>query len=152
MTMHARLNMAQAAPDAVKAMRALSGFSKEAGLEKSLIELINIRASQINGCAFCLNMHVRDARAAGEKDERLALVAAWRDAPVFSGRERAALAWTEALTRLSPEGVDDPVYDEARKHFSEAEMVKLSLAVAVINSWNRLMIGFRIPPDVEARR
>ncbi len=150
--MNARLNMAQAAPDAVKAMRALSSFSKEAGLEKSLIELINIRASQINGCAFCLNMHVRDARAAGEKDERLALVAAWRDAPVFSARERAALAWTEALTRLAPEGVDDPLYAEARKHFSEAEMVKLSLAVAVINSWNRLMIGFRIPPDLEVRR
>jgi AhpD family alkylhydroperoxidase len=150
--MHARLNMAQAAPDAVKAMRALSGFSKEAGLEKSLIELINIRASQINGCAFCLNMHVRDARAAGEKDERLALVAAWRDAPVFSDRERAALAWTEALTRLSPESAPDELYNQARKHFSEAEMVKLSLAVAVINSWNRLMIGFRIPPEVEARR
>ncbi len=150
--MQARLNMAQAAPDAVKAMRTLSGFSKEAGLEKSLIELINIRASQINGCAFCLNMHVRDARAAGEKDERLALVAAWRDAPVFSDRERAALAWTEALTRLSPEGAPDELYNQARKHFSEAEMVKLSLAVAVINSWNRLMIGFRIPPEVEARR
>lgn len=150
--MQARLNMAQAAPDAVKAMRTLSGFSKEAGLEKSLIELINIRASQLNGCAFCLNMHVRDARAAGEKDERLALVAAWRDAPVFSDRERAALAWTEALTRLSPEGAPDELYDQARKHFSEAEMVKLSLAVAVINSWNRLMIGFRIPPEVEARR
>jgi AhpD family alkylhydroperoxidase len=150
--MHARLNMAQAAPDAVKAMRALSGFSKEAGLEKSLIELINIRASQINGCAFCLNMHVRDARAAGEKDERLALVAAWRDAPVFSDRERAALAWTEALTRLSPESAPDELYNQARKHFSEAEMVKLSLAVAVINSWNRLMIGFRIPPEVEGRR
>jgi AhpD family alkylhydroperoxidase len=150
--MHARLNMAQAAPDAVKAMRALSGFSKQAGLEKSLIELINIRASQINGCAFCLNMHVRDARAAGEKDERLALVAAWRDAPVFSDRERAALAWTEALTRLSPESAPDELYNQARKHFSEAEMVKLSLAVAVINSWNRLMIGFRIPPEVEGRR
>ena len=150
--MQARLNMAQAAPDAVKAMRALSGFSKEAGLEKSLIELINIRASQINGCAFCLNMHVRDARAAGEKDDRLALVAAWRDAPVFSDRERAALAWTEALTRLSPEGAPDELYNQARKHFSEAEMVKLSLAVAVINSWNRLMIGFRIPPEVEGRR
>ncbi|HEX9465689.1 MAG TPA: carboxymuconolactone decarboxylase family protein [Alphaproteobacteria bacterium] len=150
--MQARLNLAQAAPDAVKAMRALSGFSKESGLEKSLIELINIRASQLNGCAFCLNMHTREARAAGESDERLHLVAAWRDAPVFSERERAALAWTEALTRLSPDGVADEIYDATRRHFSEAEMVKLSLGVAVINSWNRLMIGFRVPAQVETRR
>jgi AhpD family alkylhydroperoxidase len=150
--MNARLNMTQAAPDAYQAMRALSGYVKASGLEPSLYELINIRVSQINGCAFCLNMHARDARAHGETEARLHLLAAWRDAPVFTDRERAALAWAEALTRLGPDGVPDEVYDDVRRQFSEEEMVKLSLSVAVINSWNRLMIGFRIPPQIEAAK
>lgn len=150
--MKARLNMSQAAPDAYQAMRTLSGYAKTSGLEPSLYELVNIRVSQINGCAFCLAMHARDARAHGESEQRLHLVAAWRESPVFNDRERAALAWAEALTRLGPEGVSDEIYDAARRQFSEQEMVKLSLSVAVINSWNRLMIGFRVPPQVESAK
>ena len=146
--MKARLNMTQAAPEAAQAMRALSGYAKKSGLEPSLYELINIRVSQINGCAFCLGMHSKDARAHGETEARLHLLAAWREAPMFSERERAALAWAEALTQIGPAGVPDALYDEARRNFSEEEMVKLSLTVAVINSWNRLMIGFRVPPQV----
>lgn len=150
--MNARLNMTQAAPDAYQAMRTLSGYAKTSGLEPSLYELINIRVSQMNGCAFCLNMHARDARAHGETEARLHLLAAWREAPVFTERERAALAWAEALTRLGPDGVPDEIYDAARRQFSEEEMVKLSLAVAVINSWNRLMVGFRVPPQIDTAK
>lgn len=146
--MTARLNMAQAAPEAVKAMRALSTYSKEAGLEPALLELINIRASQINGCAFCLQMHTRDARAHGETEPRIYLLDAWQEAPLYTERERAALAWTEALTRLGPESVPAALYEQTRQQFSEADMVKLSLAIAVINSWNRLMIGFAVPPQL----
>lgn len=148
--MKARLMMAQAAPDAVQAMRALSNYVKTSGLEPTLYELINMRVSQINGCAFCLAMHSADAREHGETEARLHLLPAWRETPLYTGRERAALAWAEALTRLGPESAPDELYDEARRHFSEEEMVKLSLTVAVINSWNRLMIGFRVPPQVAA--
>ena len=150
--MKARLNMTQAAPEAAQAMRALSGYVKASGLEPSLYELINIRVSQINGCAFCLHMHARDARTHGEAEARLHVLAAWREAPVFTERERAALAWAEALTELGPDGVPDELYEQARRQFSEEEMVKLSLTVAVINSWNRLMIGFRVPPQIEAAK
>jgi AhpD family alkylhydroperoxidase len=148
--MTARLNMGQAAPETYKAMRTLSSYSRQAGLEPSLIELIDIRASQINGCAFCLHMHTRDARAHGETEERIYLLEAWREAPVYTERERAALEWTEALTTLDGRGVPDAVYDAVKRHFSDDEMVKLSLAIAVINSWNRLMIGFQVPPQIEA--
>ena len=150
--MKARLMMAQAAPDVLKAMRALSEFSKTSGLEPSLIELVNIRASQMNGCAFCLNMHTRDARARGETEERMHLLNTWREAPIYSERERAALAWTEALTRLPPDGVPETLYQATRQHFSEQEMARLSLAIAVINSWNRLMIGFAVPPQLESAK
>ncbi len=150
--MKARLNMTQAAPEAAQAMRALSGYVKTSGLEPSLYELINMRVSQINGCAFCLAMHSRDARAHGETEARLHLLPAWRETPLYSERERAALAWAEALTKIGPEGVPDAIYDEARRHFSEEEMVKLSLIITVINSWNRLMIGFRVPPQIEASK
>ena len=148
--MQARLNWTQAAPDAYKAMSALSNFSGNTGLEKSLLELVKIRASQINGCAFCLAMHTRDARAQGESEERIYLLDAWRESPGFSERERAALAWTEAMTRLGPEGVPDEVFETARAQFSEAELANLSIAVVVINSWNRLQIAFRVPPAVKS--
>ena len=113
------------------------------GLEASLLELVKMRASQINGCAHCLDMHSKDARAAGETEQRLYLLNAWREAPFYSARERAALAWTEALTLVSESQVPDTVYEEARRHFSEQELVDLSLAIVAINGWNRLAIGFR---------
>jgi AhpD family alkylhydroperoxidase len=147
--MHARLSMTKASPEAYQAMLAFSNFSKTSGIEPALAELVKIRASQINGCAFCLHMHVRDARAKGETEERIYLLDAWREAPLFSDRERAALAWTEAMTRLGPDGVPDTVFETVRQHFSETEIVNLSLIIVGINSWNRLMIGFRVPPAVK---
>ncbi len=150
--MKARLNLRQAAPDAYQAMLALSTYAKRSGLEPSLLDLVDVRASQINGCAFCLAMHLHEARARGESEERLLLLDAWRETPLYTERERAALAWTEALTRLGPEGVSDEVYEELRRHFSEEEIAKLSLKIVVINSWNRLMIGFRTPPAIKTGR
>jgi AhpD family alkylhydroperoxidase len=116
---------------------------KESGLKPSLIELVRTRASQINGCAFCLHMHTRDARAHGESDERLYLLDAWRESPLYTERERAALAWTEAVTLVAATHVPDAAYDEARRHFSEGELVRLTHLVATINVWNRIAISFR---------
>jgi AhpD family alkylhydroperoxidase len=141
--MKPRLNPYQAAPDAMKAVAALETYVKGSGLEASLIELIKMRASQINGCAYCLDMHARDARAKGESEQRLYLLDAWRESPLYSDRERAALAWTEAVTLVSQTRVPDEVYEEARRHFSEEELVKLTVAVAAINAWNRIAISFR---------
>lgn len=148
--MSARLSLAKAAPEALKAMRALSAFVDGCGLEKSLLELVKIRASQINGCAFCLKMHIDLARKLGESDDRLFLLSAWHETPLYSARERAALAWTEALTRIADGGVADALYAQAREHFSETELANLSVAVSLINSWNRLMIAFAVPPAVDA--
>ena len=141
--MKPRLNPYQAGPDAMKAVAALETYVKSSGLEASLIELIKMRASQINGCAYCLDMHARDARAKGESEQRLYLLDAWRESPLYSDRERAALAWTEAVTLVSQTRVPDEVYEEARRHFSEEELVKLTVAVAAINAWNRIAISFR---------
>jgi AhpD family alkylhydroperoxidase len=138
-----RLNPYQAAPDAMKAMAALESYVANCGLERSLIELVKTRASQINGCAFCLHMHTRDARAQGETEERLYLLDAWRESPLYSDRERAALGWTEAVTLVSQTHVPDAVFEEARRHFDEAELAKLTLLIATINAWNRLAISFR---------
>ncbi|HXG63465.1 MAG TPA: carboxymuconolactone decarboxylase family protein [Blastocatellia bacterium] len=143
-------NLSQVAPGALKAMLALSNYVNNCGLEHALQELVKIRASQINGCANCLHMHTRDARAQGETEERIYLLDAWREAPVYTERERAALAWTEALTLVTEGGVPDEVYEEARKHFTEEELVNLSLLVATINGWNRLNIAFRVVPEVKA--
>jgi AhpD family alkylhydroperoxidase len=115
------------------------------GLERKLRELVKLRASQINGCAYCVDMHTKDARAIGEDEQRLHLVAVWREAPVFMTRERAALAWTEALTLLSETGAPDDVYDAMASEFDPAEQVALSLAIVAINGWNRLAVGFRQP-------
>jgi AhpD family alkylhydroperoxidase len=131
--MHPRIDIRRINQDAYKAMRGLQSFVDAAGLEKSLRELVNIRASQINGCAFCLHMHFRDARKAGETQERLDLIGAWREAPVFTARERAALAWTEAVTLVADTHVPDDVYDTARTEFSEQELVDLTMAVVTIN-------------------
>jgi AhpD family alkylhydroperoxidase len=146
--MHARIDAKRINPDAYKAMRGLQAYVDASGLDRHLQELVKIRASQINGCAFCLHMHLRDARKAGESQERLDLVSAWREAPVFSARERAALAWTEAVTLLADSHVPDDVYAAARAEFSEPELVDLTMAVVAINGWNRLMVAFRIPPAV----
>ena len=150
--MKPRLNPYQAAPDAMKAVAALETYVKGSGLEASLIELIKMRASQINGCAYCLDMHARDARANGESEQRLYLLDAWRESPLYSDRERAALAWTEAVILVSQTRVPDEVYEEARRNFSEEELVKLTVAVATINAWNRIAISFRaVHPVREAQ-
>jgi AhpD family alkylhydroperoxidase len=145
--MESRIDYARKSPAAHRAMLALSEASK-AGLEPSLLELVKIRASQINGCAFCLDMHAKDARAMGETEQRLHVLSAWREAPFYTDRERAALAWTESLTLVSETHVPDDVYEEARRHFSEEELVNLSWAIVVINGWNRIAISFRPPVGV----
>lgn len=147
--MEQRLNAWRAAPGAYKAMRALQDYVNGCGLEPKLQELVKIRASQINGCAFCLAMHTRDARKLGETEERMHLLAAWREAPLYSARERAALAWTEAVTLVTDGHVPDAVYEEARQVFSEQELADLTAAVVVINGWNRFQIAFRTPPQLD---
>ncbi len=141
--MKARLNPYQAAPDAMKAVGALEAYVQGSGLEPALIDLVKTRASQINGCAFCLHMHTREARARGETEERLYLLDAWRESPLYSERERAALAWTESVTLVAQTRVPDAVYEEVRRSFSEAELVKLTVLVTAINAWNRIAISFR---------
>ena len=142
-----RLNYAKASPDGFKAMRQLQAHIDDCGIEHPLLELVKMRASQLNGCAYCLDMHSKDARAAGETEQRLYLLDAWRESPFYSERERAALAWTEALTRISKtKDVPDALYDEVRKQFSDKELVDLSLAIIAINGWNRLAIPFRSEP------
>lgn len=143
----ARLDYASVSPEAAKAMYALEVASRKLGLDPLLVELVKLRASQINGCAFCVDMHTREARAAGESDEKLHLVAGWREAPMFSARERAALAWTEAVTRVADTHVPDDVYALASSEFTEEELVNLTLVVITINGWNRLAVSFRAVPD-----
>jgi len=144
--MKARLDYAKASPKAVQAMLGLQGYVERCGLEHSLLELVKMRASQLNGCAYCLDMHSKDARAAGETEQRLYLLDAWREAPCYSERERAALAWTEAVTHVDRGHVPDAVYTAARAQFSEAELMNLTLAVVAINGWNRIAIAFRAEP------
>ena len=146
-----RMNFMQAAPDTVKALMALEAQIQGSGLEQSLIELVKTRASQINGCAYCINMHTQDARKHGETEQRLYLLNAWREAPAYSERERAALAWTEAVTLIADTHAPDDLYAEVRKHFSEAETVNLTMLIATINAWNRLAISFRAMPPVRAK-
>jgi AhpD family alkylhydroperoxidase len=141
--MKPRLDFTTAAPDAYRAMAALEAYVRGCGLEKPLVDLVKMRASQINGCAYCLDMHSKEARKAGETEQRLYLLSAWRESPLFTGRERAALAWTEALTLVAETHAPDDVYEEVRRHFSEAETVKRSLAIVAINGWNRLCVGAR---------
>jgi AhpD family alkylhydroperoxidase len=143
MTMQPRLNPYKAAPDMMKALGALEAVVQTSGLEHSLIDLVKTRASQINGCAYCIHMHTAEAGARGESEERLYLLDAWRESPLYSDRERAALAWTEAVTLVSQTHVPDTVYEHAREIFSEAELVKLTMVVATINAWNRIAISFR---------
>lgn len=141
--MNKRLDYQHAAPDAVRAMAGLERYARESGIEHSLLELVKMRASQLNGCAYCLDMHSKDARAAGESEQRLYVLSAWREAPFYTPRERAALAWSEAVTLIGEAGVSDELFATAREHFSEAELVNLTMAVIAINGWNRLAISFR---------
>lgn len=141
--MTARLNLYAVAGKALEPMLALEANIKASGLEHSLIELVKMRASQMNGCAFCLHMHSRDARAAGESEERLYLLNAWRESSLYTPREQAALAWTEALTLLPQTGAPDADYEGLKPHFSETEIVHLTLLITTINAWNRLAVGFR---------
>ena len=138
-----RLNPYKAAPAAYKPLIDLQAYTDTCGLEPSLLELVKTRASQINGCAFCLEMHTREARAAGESEARLYLLNAWRESPLYSDRERAALEWTEAVTLVSESAVPDSVFEIARAAFSEEELVNLTVAIGMINVWNRLAISFR---------
>ena len=144
--MQQRMDYKKSAPNGYKAMSTLEQYVRSSGLEASLLELIKIRASQINGCAFCLDMHTKDARAAGETEQRLYTLSAWHETPFFTERERAALAWTEAVTRVPDTHVPDEVYESVRKHFNEQELVNITLAVVAINGWNRLAIAFRTVP------
>jgi AhpD family alkylhydroperoxidase len=140
--MSQRLDYRKASPAAYQAMIGLQTAVDKSGLEKSLIELLKIRASQINKCAFCLHMHTKDARKAGVTEERIYLLDAWRESSLYSERERAALAWTEALTLLPEQGAPEELYAEMKARFSEAEIVNVTLAIGAINAWNRIGVGF----------
>lgn len=130
-------------PAAMQAMYGLEHYVRNSGLETRLLELVKMRASQVNGCAYCIDMHSKDARAEGETEQRLYALNAWRETPFFSERERAALEWTEAVTLVSRDHVPDEIYERVRRQFSETELVNLTLAVVAINGWNRLAISFR---------
>jgi AhpD family alkylhydroperoxidase len=138
-----RVDYYKASPGGVKALHALEQYLRASGLEPALIELVKVRASLMNGCAYCVDLHTKDARAKGETEQRLFAVSVWRETPFFSPRERAAMAWTEAVTDIGRNGVTDALYDEARAQFTEKELVDLSLAVIAINAWNRLAVTFR---------
>jgi AhpD family alkylhydroperoxidase len=138
-----RIDYAKTAPGVRTAMSSLEEYGHQIGLERPLLELVKLRASLINGCAYCADMHTKVARALGETEQRLYTVSLWRETPFVSERERAALAWTEAVTRVSVEHVPDEVYELAREQFSERELVDLTLAIVAINGWNRLAIAFR---------
>ncbi|HSV16769.1 MAG TPA: carboxymuconolactone decarboxylase family protein [Casimicrobiaceae bacterium] len=142
----ARIDLHNVNPAAYAAMLNLQKYVNAAPLDHKMMELVKMRASQINGCAYCLDMHSQDARAAGETEARLHVLAAWHEAPFYTDRERAALAWTEAVTLVADTHVPDEAYEEARKHFSEKELVDLTLAIVTINGWNRLCVAFRVPP------
>jgi len=144
--MSQRLNFYGASPEAIKALSALEGAVNKLGLEPALLELVKLRASQINGCAFCVDMHSSDARKAGETERRLHGVTVWRETPFFTERERAALGWTEALTQLSLTHAPDADYDALKAQFNDKEMVDLTLAISTINAWNRFAVGFRKMP------
>jgi AhpD family alkylhydroperoxidase len=144
--MESRLNYTKLAPGGVQAMYKMHKYVEESGLERSLLELVKTRASQINGCAFCIDMHTKDARALGESEQRLYLLNAWREAPFYTERERAALAWTEAVTLISESNASDEDYATVREQFSEQELVNLTMAIISINGWNRLAISFRAVP------
>jgi AhpD family alkylhydroperoxidase len=141
-----RIAYNQVAPDGVHAMRQLEQYVKQSGLEPGLLELMKIRVSQLNGCAYCIDMHTKEARARGETEQRLYGLSAWRETPFYSERERAALAWAEAVTLLAQNSIPNKLYEQARGQFSEKELVDLTLGVIAINGWNRVAVAFRKVP------
>lgn len=144
--MQARLEVQRIAPQAYRAMAVLESYARSSGLEPALLELVRLRASQINGCAYCIDMHTKDAHANGESEQRLYALTAWRETPFCTGREQAALAWTEAVTLISENHAPDEVFEEVRRRFTEEELVNLTMAIIAINGWNRLAISFRTVP------
>lgn len=147
---HQRLDFRAASPDTYMSVRGVEAAIQSSGLAKPLIELVKMRASQINGCAYCLDMHSKDARRAGETEQRLYLLSAWRESPLYSDRERAALAWTECLTRVATDGAPDEVYAAVQAQFAPKEIVDLTILIGLINLWNRLAIGMRSQHPVVA--
>ena len=146
--MKERMDYSSAAPGLMKALNGLQHYVDHSSIETSLLELVRIRASQINGCAYCLDMHTKDARAAGETEQRIYTLSAWRETPFYSDRERAALEWTETLTSIATDKVSDELFERVRQHFTETELADLSGAIIMINAWNRLAIPFRDVPGV----
>jgi AhpD family alkylhydroperoxidase len=146
--MATRLNHAITGSIAYRAMSQLERAVRNCGLESSLIELVKIRTSQVNGCAYCIDMHTKDARAAGESEQRIYLLSAWRESPFYSERERAALEWAESLTLIADNHVPDDIYERVATHFTEEELANLTLAVVTINGWNRFAISFRSEPGI----
>lgn len=144
--MEARIDYANVSSGALKGMLELEAFVRRSGLETKLLELVKIRASQMNGCAYCIDMHTKDARAQGETEQRIYALDAWRETPFFTDKERAALGWTEALTNIQQGHAPEAIYQELARHFSEEERVSLTLAITTINAWNRIAIGFRAVP------
>ena len=144
--MKSRMNYGKAAPGAMRAMNGLETYLAKCGLEDSLKDLVRLRASQINGCAYCVDMHSLDLRAAGETEQRIYALPVWHETPFFSERERAALLWTEKLTLISIDHVPDEVFEQVRQHFTEEELANLTLVIATINAWNRFGISFRDVP------
>lgn len=144
--MEPRIKLENAPKGAYQAMSGLESYVRNSGLEAPLVELLKTRVSQINGCAYCIDMHTKDARAHGETEQRLYALSAWRETPFFSERERAMLEWAESLTLISENHVPDEIYERVRKHFTEDELVNLTMAVVAINGWNRLAISFRSVP------
>ena len=144
--MKARLNYSKTSPDAIMGLLEIEKYVANSGLERTLYELVKTRASQINGCAYCIDMHTKDARKAGETEQRLYGLSAWRETSYYTKHERAALAWTEALTLISENKIPDSLYEATREHFSETELITLTMAIVAINGWNRLAISFRTIP------
>lgn len=144
--MEPRIDLYKLSPDAYKAMLGLERYLNQSTIEKKLLHLLKLRVSQINGCAYCLDMHWKDLQAEGETEQRMYSLDAWRETPYYTDRERAALAWAEAVTRVTEGHVPDEVYEQARQHFSEQELADLTLAVVAINGWNRISIAFRVVP------
>jgi AhpD family alkylhydroperoxidase len=142
----ARVDYRRVSPEAMRAMAALERFVQGSGLESRLVELVKLRASYINGCAYCVDVHTKDARVAGESEQRLFAIPVWHETPYFTPRERAALAWTESVTDIGHSGVPDDVYEQARAEFSETELLALTMAIIAINGWTRLAVSFRTEP------
>lgn len=141
-----RLNYSKTTPEGIKGLLEIEKYVAESGLDRTIFELVKLRASQINGCAYCLDMHTKDARAAGETEQRLYLLSAWKETLFYSEKERAALEWTEAITLISENEISDSLYQKVQSHFDDSELMALSMAIIAINSWNRLAIVFRTEP------